>query len=432
MLSPARTPKPAPIAPAPGLAMDGAPPLHLPGSHFALALTALLLGALGLALAAPELALGQLFAPRVLGVVHLFTLGWITTSILGALYQFLPVAVGVPIRSRAAAYVTLALHASGLALFVTGLFAGAPALFRTGASLVALGLAIFAGNLALTLTRATQRDVTFFALALADTFLVATLTLGAVLAWNLHSGLLLGAQRPIVLAVHIHVALAGFVLMVMVGVAHRLLPMFLLSHGASERPAQVAVSMLALGSLLLLLPLGQIGRAAGGACIAVGVIAFLVQAASFLRHRRRRAIDPGMRLAYAGLIALGTTVVVAPFALTQGFASPNLLVAYALLALVGAISSFIAGHYYKIVPFLVWYHRFGPLVGERPVPKVAELFSARVANGTVVLSVLGTSAMLAGLALASATTVRAGAVVLALAVTVEIAQMVRIAGRRPT
>ena len=33
--------------------------------------------------------------PRVVAVTHLFTLAWITTSIMGALYQFLPVALGV-------------------------------------------------------------------------------------------------------------------------------------------------------------------------------------------------------------------------------------------------------------------------------------------------------------------------------------------------
>jgi len=273
--------------------------------------------------------------------------------------------------------------------------------------------------------------VTFWALALADLFLVATLTLGALLAWNLHSGAVLGAARFEWLAVHIHVALAGWVLMVMVGVAHRLLPMFLLSHGASERPAQLAIGMLALGSSLLIAPLGSQGRVVGGACIALGVAAFLIQAASFYRHRRRRAVDPGMKLALGGLAWLGVTVVVAPFALGQGFAEPRLLAAYVFLAIVAAISTFIAGHYYKIVPFLVWYHRFGPLVGERPVPKVAELFSARVAGGTVALSTLGTSVMLAGLALASAGVVRAGAIAFAAAVVAEAAQMVLVARRRP-
>ena len=341
-----------PIAPATGggLATDDAPPLHLPGAHFALALAALVLGAAGLVWGAPEIARGEMFAPHVLAIVHLFTLGWITTSILGALCQFLPVAVGTPIRSQRAAYLTLVLHGGGLALFVGGLLAGSAVVFRTGAILVVVALASFALNLALTLARSSQRDVTFWALVLADTFLVATLTLGALLAWNLHTGAVLGAARIEWLAVHVHVALAGWVLMVMVGVAHRLLPMFLLSHGASERPAQVAIALLALGSALLVLPLCHGGLhqtwVAGGGCLALGVGAFLAQAASFVRHRRRRAIDPGMKLALAGLGWLAVTVIVAPFAVGRGFGEPRLLVAYVFLAIVAAISTFVAGHYY--------------------------------------------------------------------------------------
>lgn len=432
-LAPAKWPAPpGPVRPPSSLASDDAPPLLLPGAHFGVALTALLLGSLGLALVAPEIARGEIFAPRVLAVVHLFTLGWITTSILGALCQFLPVAVGAPIRSQRAAYATLALHASGLALFVGGVLGSAPHVVHVGATLLALGLATFALNLALTLARARARDLTFWALALADVFLVATLSLGLVLALNLHTGAFLGAARLTVLAVHVHVALAGWVLMVMVGVAHRLLPMFLLSHGSSERPAQVAVGMLAGGAALLLAPLGELGRTLGGACIALGVCAFLVQAASFYRHRRRRAIDPGMRLALAGLVGLGAATIVAPVALGHGFASPRLLSGYLLLAIVGAISTFVAGHYYKIVPFLVWYHRFGPLVGERAVPKVAELYSSRAASATVVLATLGTAGMLLGLALASVATVRAGAIVFGAAAVVETVQIALVARRRPT
>jgi hypothetical protein len=219
--------------------------------------------------------------------------------------------------------------------------------------------------------------------------------------------------------------------MVMVGVAHRLLPMFLLSHGASEWPAQVAVALLGVGSALLLIPVGELGRLIAGVCIGLGVAAFLVQAVLFVRHRRRRAIDPGLRLALGGLVGLGAAPHVAPIALHGGLANLRQLVAYVLLALVGAISTFIAGHYYKIVPFLVWYHRFGPLVGERKVPKVAELFSARVAGATVLLSILGTCGMLAGIALESPAVLRGGALAFGAAVIVEAAQMVMIARRRP-
>src|SRR5688572_26779770 len=82
-----------------GLGSANAPPFRLPGEHFAAALTFWGVGALGLIRVAPDLAQGLFPLPRVIAVTHLFTLGWITTSILGALYQFLPVALRVPIRS---------------------------------------------------------------------------------------------------------------------------------------------------------------------------------------------------------------------------------------------------------------------------------------------------------------------------------------------
>lgn len=97
-----------------GLASANAPPLHLPGEHFVAALTFLALGGVGLVWIAPELAAGAFLAPRVAGVAHLFTLGFVTMSILGALYQFLPVAVGTPIRSQRAAHVSFALMTAGV------------------------------------------------------------------------------------------------------------------------------------------------------------------------------------------------------------------------------------------------------------------------------------------------------------------------------
>ena len=43
--------------------------------------------------------------------------------------------------------------------------------------------------------------------------------------------------------------------------------------------------------------------------------------------------------------------------------------------LLGFISSFITGHLYKIVPFLVWFERFAPLVGKEKVPMLHEMYS---------------------------------------------------------
>ena len=78
-------------------------------------------------------------------------------------------------------------------------------------------------------------------------------------ATNLATGIA-GVARFDLLVVHVHLALVGWVMLVMVGVGHRLLPMFMLSHGASERPARVAVACLAGGCALLALPFGRVAH----------------------------------------------------------------------------------------------------------------------------------------------------------------------------
>ncbi|HXF24889.1 MAG TPA: hypothetical protein VN602_10230, partial [Gemmatimonadaceae bacterium] len=92
---------------APGmaaLAMEGAPSLRLPGEHFAAALFFLCVGSIGLIWIAPELSAGLYLSPHVAGVTHCFTLGWLSMTIFGAMYQLLPVALGISIRSERAGH----------------------------------------------------------------------------------------------------------------------------------------------------------------------------------------------------------------------------------------------------------------------------------------------------------------------------------------
>lgn len=425
--------RPATPAPAPGLVAGSAPPLRLPAEHFAAALVSWVLGSAGLVWTAPEIAQGLFPLPKVAAVTHLFTLGWITTTILGALYQFLPVALQVPIRSERLAHLTFALYVPGLALFVGGLVLGAQPPMLLGAALFGSGLLLFVGNLAATLRRARERSLTWWALAAASVFLTATVVLGASLAGNLRWHYL-GAERFLALGVHLHVAVAGWVMLVVVGVAHRLLPMFLLSHGASELPGRVALGLLAGGSALLLalhhaLSPPVLLLVAG--MLAGGFLAFVVQAVLFFRHRRKPALDPGLRLAATALVFLCAALLLAPFMLTQGLAAPRLATAYVLALVLGGLSLFVAGHHYKIVPFLVWYHRFGPLVGKRAVPKVADLYSARIGNVAVALLAAGSAGLVLSTLLGWTPGARPAALLFAGGACIVAAQMLTISRRRP-
>ena len=414
---------------APGRGVS-APPIGLPGMHFVAALCFLLLGASGAVWVAPELAAGAYPSLRVVGVVHLFTLGWLTTSIMGALYQFLPVALGRPVASERVARLTFALYVPGLALFVAGLVRSHAPLLLAGVAAFSSGIILFLGNLGVTLRRAQRRDVTWWALACAAVFLGVTLVLGAALSGNLRWGFL-GAARHTALGTHLHVALAGWVLLVIVGVSHRLMPMFLLSHGAREHFAQYAVALLAAGAtaLSVLHHVPVLGRELPALLVGGGVVAFLLQAREFHVHRHRKALDPGLRLAASALVflaaALALAVVVVP-----GWASPRVSTAYVMLVLLGT-SLFVAAHYYKIVPFLVWNHRFGPLAGTRPLPRVADLYSARAASVASALLVLGALTMTVAVASGIAAVVTLGGVVFTAGATLEAGQMVAVARRRP-
>lgn len=408
------------------------PPFRLPGSHFAVGLVFLVGGTLALFAAAPYLAVGSYLSPQVTAATHFFTLGWITTSIMGALYQLFPVVLTQQVRWPRLAGLTLWVYAPGLAVFVAGLLAGAPGMTVVGAAALAVGILMFLTNLAGTLASVEKRDVTWWALALAGGFLFLIMVVGAALAYNLRWPFM-EEVRLAALGTHIHVALVGWVLLVMVGVGQRLLPMFLLSHGADERPGRWAVALLASGALLLFAlhhTPGAWARWLPAGLILLGVAAFLAQARAFFRTSKRPSLDPGMRMAGAALALLGVGAAAGVALRVQGFTSPRLATAYVALLVLG-VSLFVAAHYYKILPFLVWYHRFGPLAGKQPVPRVADLFSARWAGIAGIMLTSGVVVFVSSIAWGSVTGVRSGAVLLAAGASIEALQMWAVSRRGP-
>jgi hypothetical protein len=72
--------------------------------------------------------------------------------------------------------------------------------------------------------------------------------------------------------------------------------------------------------------------------------------------------------------------------------------AYAILAIFGVLSFAILGMLYKILPFLVWFHRYGSLVGRARIPSLAEMVSQRI-------QVAGYYLHLAGVLIAAAASV---------------------------
>ena len=421
-------------APPPAGAMPVVAPtsVRLPGQHFAAAMLYLVAGAVGLVWIAPELAIGAYPSPRVAGITHLFTLGWLTTTIFGALYQLLPVALGAPLRSVRVAHASFWAFAPGAGLFAAGVATNAGVLHHTGIALITVGIVLGVGNLALSLPRAPSRDVTWWAVATALAFLASTLLLGVVLLHNLHTGFLAEARLR-VLATHLHVALVGWALIMMVGVSHRLLPMFLLSHGGVTRWTKRSLALLAGGVALLSVGLTLQRPAvtwAAAAMLEAGVGCFVWQALAFYRARVRRQIDVGMRYAGAALGFLVTSALLGAAVLVRGVAHPRLATAYVVVGLLGGIILYVVGFFYKIVPLLAWTVRYRDRMGTGTAPTVAQTFSARVAHVQLALMALGVMLIATGVAAASTHVTRCGTALFLAGVIVFVTQIVRVVAGR--
>lgn len=429
--APVATPRP-PSAPMGGGIAPAAGSIRLAAEHFVAATLYLLAGGIGLVWIAPELAAGAYLSPHVAGITHLFTLGWLTTTVFGALCQLLPVALGTPVRSTRIAHLAFWSFAPGAGIFATGVATGLTTLHHAGVLLVAIGIVLVAANVGAALPRARARDVTWAAIALALSYLASTLVLGIVLLHNLHTGFL-GGSRVSVLAAHLHVAIVGWLLIMIVGVSHRLLPMFLLAHGADTAWTPRALGLLGLGVPVLALGLGLARPAAawaGAVLLLAGLGCFYRQVYGFYRARVRRQLDVGMRFAATALAFLAASAMLGPVALASGASSPRLATVYVATGLLGGIVLYVIGFFYKIVPMLAWTAHFRGRMGKGPVPTVAQLYSARLAHVQLGLMGVGVFGLVASTAAGWAHGARCGAVLFLGGVVVFLIQLARVARGR--
>lgn len=89
----------------------------------------------------------------------------------------------------------------------------------------------------------------------------------------------------------------------------------------------------------------------------------LYDAYRILKNRMKRALDIGVRHYLAGLFFLGLALLALPF-------HP---VAAALWFALGFVGLVVTGMLYKILPFLVWTHRYAKRAGKEKVPLLKEM-----------------------------------------------------------
>jgi hypothetical protein len=389
------------------------PPFRLPGTHFIGAIAWLVLGATGLVAVAPLLANGQFLAPRVIAVTHLFTLGVITGSIFGALYQFYPMSLGAAPRSVRAGVAGAWLMHVGIALLVSGLWWWQPALQAAGWGVLFVVIGIVAWNLLphrrrmeAGPARTTASYVSAAHMLLGIAFVLAGARIGNSLGWWT-------LDRLGLIAAHFHLAAFGFAGLTAVGVGSRMLPMFLVAAEAPRWPVRyigplgaAGLFVLATGLSVARPPLTWVGAVVS----LVAALLFLRLVAGYFQFRMVRRLEPAFGHVLAGFLFLAAAVATGLVQLaTPGFSS-RLAIVYAGLTLLGWLVLFITGIWYRLLAFLIWLHFHGR-DGATRVRTAAEIVHRPIAWATLALFVLGISALLTGVGLGVASLATGGAVI---------------------
>lgn len=309
-------------------------------------------------------------------MTHLFTLGFGGSVVTGALCQLVPVMLHSRLHSERLATLQLWIHGAGVAAMVTGFLRFETRLTVAGGTLVVAGAVLFVWNLWRTLRQAEQWNRHGYLMAAAMLFYLATLCWGLVLALNQRYGFL-GEVEGAPLAAHLAMGLVGWFSLMIVAVGLKLVPMFAPGKALPDSLVALVGGGLAAGVLLFVagLPLRPGWLWPGVILMAVSGFGYAGAIGYACLHRRRGPLDFSVRFSVTagGVLAL---IIVAAVAGLGGLWSHREFQAGLAVLFAGAwIGGTILGMLLRIIPFMVWLHRFrNRLSKQEKIPFLHEMF----------------------------------------------------------
>jgi hypothetical protein len=419
-------PDPAAPASAPATAASAAetaerlarlPSLRLVALWLGLAHASLLLAAVVLA-AEPALLARAFYHPRLLAVVHLVALGWVSGSILGSLHLVPLMALGVRVVPRRGDGWAFAVYAAGTAGVVGHFWIGRQAGVAWSALPLLAGAGWVGWRVAPAVLRARAPGALRVCFATAFAGLGAAVAVGALVASGRRA---LGGTFFAGTFAHAHLALLAWAFPIVLGAGYRLLPMLIPSAMPAGPLVAVSLAGSAGGAAAvaagLLLPNRHL-LVAGGIAAVAGVLAFLANVGWMLRNRRpaptaRPRPDLPLGHVAAALVALAAALACGVALLVAGpAADPGLRAAYGVLGLLGFFGQLVAGVGQRLVAWLAWLHAYTGS-GFRTVPPTPyELLPRRGQGVLLACWIAGVGWLAAGAAAGQRPLVRAGALAL--------------------
>ncbi len=373
---------------AKNLATDMAPPFILVAHYFIAGAIFYMITAFVLPFYANDIS-GYFLSSSIASLMHLYLLGFVMMVIFGAMYQLIPVVLEIPIFSKDFAYVQFYLFVSGILIFTFGLWDETyTQIIPYGALLMYLSMLIFVANVFLTYKNIIRWDIVAKFILASNLFLTIGVTIGFIIALSL----IYGYSVDILELVQMHIAttIFGYVIMTIMGVGMILLPMFSLSHGFKQKAIEMAFYAIIIGLLLFLIGTivgNDILKFSGVFFCTIAIFLALYQMYLIFSTRIRKQNDFWAK----NMMASFVTLIISFLMLLAGIVTQNetFYILFGFTLFFGFFTFFIVGHIYKILPFLVWYQRYSPLVGKIKVPMLNDMVKEKVADIQFWMTLIG-------------------------------------------
>jgi len=394
-----------------------APASALPLAYLAFAHLSLAAGFAVLAVS-PGLPGAVFYHPKMIAVVHLLALGWITGSILGSFHVVAPLALVTPMPTGWRDWTAFAAFVTGTIGMVAHFWIGTYDGMAWSAGLVLLTIAHLAWRAARGLRRAPVPGAIVLHIALAFFNILAAGALGMLIGLDRTRGFL-GLPPVAATFAHAHLAAIGWAMMMAIGLSYRLMPMIVPAVMPKGRALYASAILIETGLALLVAALFT-----GWPVVPIAAVCLIAGLGAFARQMVRTALrrlprppalpkrDWSIWQVHAAFLWLLIASVLGWMLSRDGAAArPALAWVYGTAGLLGFLAQMITGMHGRLVPYYAWYRAMGA-AGERPRGSAHTLPSPRLARATFVTWSAGVPMLAAGLAGEQLVLIRAGALVL--------------------
>jgi len=314
----------------------------------------------------------------IVGWIHLYMIGFVMIAIFSAMAQLGPIVVETKhSNENIFKYLWLFLLLA-LTLMLVGFYIDITYLFYGGVTAL-IAMSIYAFEFLLTLKNMRRKTSITKAMKMSNFFLLIGIGTGIVMASGFNG--FIDINPDSFLTMHIYSLVVGFVTLLIMGISIILIPMFGYSKRISDN--KFSHSFITLSSAVVIMIFAgilthKILEEIAYVLTIIAIILYLYQLKNMFISRKKVVHDIWAKSIYVGFLSFILSFILFIFYL---FSDNELLLKVSMwITLIGFFSFLIMGNLYKIIPFLVWFQIYSPLIEEQVVPMLHQLVDTRLAS----------------------------------------------------